>query len=88
MTRLFIGSAPAHERPAGWTIVGMDRDAHLRLDVAHEALPLPTGSVDLVVLAHELHRVPAGSVAFLLGEVRRVLKPGGWRTSADGSNPF
>jgi SAM-dependent methyltransferase len=88
MTRLFLGACDEHTRPAGWTVVGLDQGSHLRLDVAHQPLPLPPDSVDLIVVAHELDRVPPARLGFVLGELRRVIRPGGWRDSADGSKPF
>lgn len=88
MTRLLIGVPEGGQRPAGWTVVGLTKVAHLQLDVAHEPLPLPDNSVDVAVVVHELQRVAPDRVAFVLSELRRVIKPGGWRACADGSAPF
>ncbi len=41
------------------------------------ALPLPTSSVDAVVVMDVLHHVPQAALPDALAEVRRVLRPGG-----------
>ena len=45
--------------------------------VGPEAIPLDAGSADAVLLADVIEHLP-GSPLPLLGEIRRVLKPGGW----------
>jgi SAM-dependent methyltransferase len=42
-----------------------------------EALPLPDGSVDMVVFFNSLHHVPTGLLDAALGEAARVLVPDG-----------
>lgn len=86
MTRIFIGTAES--RPAGWTVLGIGPDCHLALDPAIEPLPFPDNSVDAAMVCHTLQGVPSARLAFVLAELRRVIKPGGWRDTADGSQPF
>jgi SAM-dependent methyltransferase len=43
-----------------------------------EAIPLPDASVDGVMMMKSLHHVPTTLLDVALGEIRRVLKPGGW----------
>lgn len=47
-----------------------------RLTADGSALPLPTGSVDLLALNAALHHMPAPEA--VIREVDRVLRPGGW----------
>ncbi|WP_371325387.1 class I SAM-dependent methyltransferase [Dechloromonas sp. ZY10] len=42
-----------------------------------EAIPLPDASVDLVLMFKSLHHVPLALMDRALGEIARVLKPGG-----------
>ena len=43
-----------------------------------EAIDLPGESVDGVVMMKSLHHVPTEHLDRALGEIRRILKPGGW----------
>ena len=43
-----------------------------------EQIALPEASVDGIVMMKSLHHVPLGLLDRALGEIRRVLKPGGW----------
>lgn len=47
------------------------------LDGVGQALPLETGSVDVVVYSYSLHHVPIEEMRNALGEARRVLRTGG-----------
>ena len=47
------------------------------LDGVAQALPLPDGDADVVVMANSLHHVPAESMDAALAEAARVLRPGG-----------
>ena len=64
---------------AGW--INSDRRAARGVDVVcdivHDALPLDTDSLDYAVSVHALQEVPLESLVAVLGELRRVLKPGG-----------
>lgn len=42
-----------------------------------EAIPVADGSVDVVVMLRSLHHVPLDQMDAALGELRRVLRPGG-----------
>jgi ubiquinone/menaquinone biosynthesis C-methylase UbiE len=54
------------------------RGLTVQLDRGHaDELPYADGSVDVVLSAFMLHHVPAGERDAALGEVRRVLRPGG-----------
>jgi SAM-dependent methyltransferase len=82
---LACGSAPMHPRLAGATYLGVDRSTS-ELRVAREkerghvhsgdvtALPVADSSVDAVVMSMAFMLVPQAQV---LGEVHRVLRPGG-----------
>lgn len=73
----------------GFRCIGIDRDAELaRSAAAHagvpvlqgdvEALPLRDASFDAVWAVGVLHEMPADARAVGLGEISRVLKPGGF----------
>jgi SAM-dependent methyltransferase len=47
------------------------------LDGVAQALPLPDGDADVVVMSNSLHHVPADQMDAALHEARRVLRPGG-----------
>jgi SAM-dependent methyltransferase len=66
----------------GETMIGLARKAdgdHLDayLDGTAQALPLPDGQADVVVMANSLHHVPAEAMDEALREARRVLRAGG-----------
>lgn len=42
-----------------------------------EAIPLPDGSIDIVLMFKSLHHVPLASMDEALAEIARVLRPGG-----------
>jgi SAM-dependent methyltransferase len=86
--KVLLGSLEGRSKPEGWKVVGPDKEADVQIDLALEPLPFLDSSVDLILASHCLQRVPAGRIPFALGEMRRVIKPGGWRASADGSRPF
>jgi ubiquinone/menaquinone biosynthesis C-methylase UbiE len=46
-------------------------------DFGAQSIPLADASIDVVMLFRSLHHVPAASLDAALGEIRRVLKPGG-----------
>lgn len=81
----------------GGAVAGVDRDpvrvaaaaVHGPVAVADAArLPLADASVALVWCVHVLHHLP--EPAQVLGEVRRVLRPGGWLVLAESveDNPL
>lgn len=77
MVRLNLGSGDHYED--GWVNVDLPGNG-VRVDVAHditERLPFDDGSVDKVYLGHVLEHVDYDLVVAVLGEVRRVLVPGG-----------
>lgn len=43
----------------------------------HEKLPYPDGSFDFVNMVEVIEHVPGDEIGFYLGEIRRVLRPGG-----------
>jgi SAM-dependent methyltransferase len=43
-----------------------------------DALPFPDASFDVALMLKSLHHVPAGRMDAALGEIARVLAPGGW----------
>jgi SAM-dependent methyltransferase len=57
----------AAEVPANMTFAGFGA----------ESIPLPSGSVDVVLMFKSLHHVPTASLDDALGEIARVLRPGG-----------
>jgi predicted SAM-dependent methyltransferase len=73
--QLNLGSGPY--RLDGWLnvdIIGMRPDLHWDL---RRALPFPDGSAKAVFLEHVLEHIPLAGVMYVLGEARRVLRPGG-----------
>ena len=70
---------------AGARVVGCDpfleapvADEHVRLvRAAADALPVPDGSMDVVLFCFSLHHVPGPRLAGALAEARRVLRPEG-----------
>lgn len=87
MTRLFIGTLGPH-RPAGWMLLGLDDASHLRWRMGEEPLPFPDNSADLIFVSYALECLPPAPLAGAMTELRRVLRPGGWKDSADNSRPF
>lgn len=78
----------AHFAGRGFRCIGLDRDTELaRRAAAHagvpvlqadvEALPLRDASFDAVWAVGLLHEMPSDARALVLGEISRVLKPGG-----------
>jgi predicted SAM-dependent methyltransferase len=62
----------------GW--INSDRKTGPRIDLPcdiRDGLPLPSDSIDYVVSVHALQEIPYQEVVTVLGELRRVLKPGG-----------
>jgi len=73
--QLNLGSGPY--RLDGWLnvdIVGMRPDLHWDL---RRPLPFPDDSAKAVFLEHVLEHIPLAGVMFVLGEAKRVLRPGG-----------
>lgn len=60
----------------GWVSVGGHRGADLAHDT-HFGLPFDDGSVDLIVALGLLGASPLPMASLVLGEARRVLRPGG-----------
>lgn len=56
-----------------WDFAG---DIHF-VDYGAQAIAKPDASVDVVMMFKSLHHVPAALLGKALGEIRRVLKPGG-----------
>lgn len=74
--RLHWGCGP--NTPYGW--VNSDIQAHPGVDVVADiraGLPLPDNEFDYVVSIHALPEIPYPQLDAALGELRRVLKPGG-----------
>jgi ubiquinone/menaquinone biosynthesis C-methylase UbiE len=67
-----LTSAVARVSAVGRLVIGMVADAG--------AIPVTDASVDAVVANHMLYHVPDRDCA--LGEIRRVLRPGGWLYAA------
>ncbi|MGE0881251.1 MAG: class I SAM-dependent methyltransferase [Acidimicrobiia bacterium] len=66
----------------GATMIGLARAADAAhadtyIDATAQALPLPDGEADVVVMANSLHHVPADAMDTALAEACRVLRPGG-----------
>ncbi len=66
----------------GETMIGLAREADADhpsayVDGTAQALPLPDGQADVVVMANSLHHVPADAMDEALREAHRVLGPGG-----------
>lgn len=66
----------------GDTMMGLARAAdpdhpEAYLDGVAQALPLPDGEADVVVMANSLHHVPPDAMDDALREAHRVLRPGG-----------
>ena len=66
----------------GETMIGLARAADVDhpqayVDGAAQALPLPDGQTDVVVMANSLHHVPADAMDEALREAHRVLRAGG-----------
>ncbi|MEO5692529.1 MAG: class I SAM-dependent methyltransferase [Usitatibacter sp.] len=86
----FARKVVARSRVASVTAFEVDRIQHdrnlagagvKRLSFAFggaEAIKLPDGCVDGVLMMKSLHHVPMMSLDRALGEIARVLKPGGW----------
>ena len=75
---LNLGCGPF--RVEGWLNVDVIEDENIRPDQVIEAgksLPYPNGTFDKVFMGHVLEHVPWSQVAWLLTEVRRVIRPGG-----------
>ena len=65
-------------RPDGW--INSDQKEGPGIDIScdiRNGLPLETGSIDYAVSIHALPEVPYPDLGVVLGELRRVLKPGG-----------
>ena len=95
MTVVDIGCGPniGYARPEGTLLIGVDpsypsivanRTVDLRIFGGAQALPLATGSVDVVVCFYSIHHMIGASVTESRGNVRaafqefrRILKPGG-----------
>ena len=54
-----------------------DPRIELQSDILDDGLPVPDGSFDYVVSIHALPEIPYSKLVTVLGELRRVLKPGG-----------
>jgi SAM-dependent methyltransferase len=67
VTAMFSALREAGEVPAGGQAVAVTGDA--------TAMPLPDGSVDVVIAAEVLEHIPSDQAA--IGEIARVLRPGG-----------
>lgn len=74
-------------RAAGHRVVGVDVDEVVTenpsVDEAHvitpgERLPLPDDAFDLVFADHVLEHVDHADAPFVVSELQRVLRPGGW----------
>lgn len=74
--RLNLGMGD-HRAPAPWLNLDVRAEARpdIRADAAH--LPVRDGSVSALYAGHLLEHVPLGSVATVLAEWRRVLRPDG-----------
>lgn len=72
--RLNIGAGETHL--PGFHNIDLSPRAEISLDLGREPLPFEDGSVDLVFSYHTLEHVE--NYLFALGEIHRVLKPGGW----------
>ncbi|MBI1190079.1 MAG: hypothetical protein GC200_05285 [Tepidisphaera sp.] len=77
-TRLFLAPLGV-EPPAGWLSVsaGTLRGMHL-----------PSGSADAAYVEDLPSIMRESELVVLLEELNRIVKPGGWRDSADGTNTF
>lgn len=77
MVAVNLGSGDHYQE--GWVNVDLPGNG-VRVDVAHditERLPFDDGSVDRVYMGHVLEHVDFDQLVPVLGEVRRVLVPGG-----------
>lgn len=66
----------------GETMMGLARAADPQhpeayLDAVAQALPLPDGEADVVIMSNSLHHVPPDEMDAALREAHRVLRPGG-----------
>lgn len=74
--KLNVGGGKGHPRLPGWTIVDLRDSADLRLNICEQPLPYADSSVDVIFTSHTLEHIPPERLAFVLGEFRRVIKPG------------
>ncbi|MDX2132018.1 MAG: class I SAM-dependent methyltransferase [Planctomycetota bacterium] len=72
----------------GWSTVGPFDGADLRLDPGEREWPLADGVVDCVYVRDVVEFLSPEQCETFFREVRRVVRPGGLRESADGSAPF
>lgn len=70
-----LNVASGNHRSGDW---GLDVDLWFESDVKADArhLPFPTGTFDCAYLGHWLEHIPWPEMASMLGEVRRVMRPG------------
>lgn len=76
MTKLNIGGGKGHPRLPGWQIVDLREGADVRLDISTDRLPFEDNSVDVIFTSHTLEHIPQQRLGHVLGEFRRVIKPG------------
>ena len=75
--KLNVGGGKGHPSFPGWGIVDLrDRQADVALDISRERLPFTDGSVSVIFTSHTLEHIYPQCLGFVLGEFRRVLKPG------------
>jgi predicted SAM-dependent methyltransferase len=77
MIKLNVGGGKGHPKLPGWLIVDLRDTADVRVDLTRDRLPFDDGTVDIIFTSHTLEHIPPQSLGFVLGEFRRVLKPGG-----------
>jgi len=68
--------AVARRRLLSWSRVAL-------VEAAAEAMPFPAGEFDIVTCLYLFHELPARVRRAVVGEIRRVLKPGGWLIFVD-----
>jgi SAM-dependent methyltransferase len=85
--RLIVSGSPA-ARQRGWSVVGPFDGADLRLDPGERDWPLADGVVDCVYIRDVVEYMSTAQAESFFREIRRLVRPGGLRETADGSYPF